>query len=124
VRITQSGAEFCRLSPQDGLVLVSIPFTIEQEADESTNLLLVSRMGSFERRPEHWSATSVGTVSLTFRLPSQVVREGEHAAFRIFQVQQPIGTKLLWARDYEAHWIDNLPELEPVLDDKVLPCPG
>ena len=120
MRIKQNGAEFCRLSPQNGFVLATIPFVIELEGNESTNLLLVSRMGSFERRPEHWSATGVDTVSLTFRLPSDVVREGEHATFLVFQLQQPVGSKLLWSRDYEAHWIDELPRLEPVLDDKVV----
>jgi hypothetical protein len=124
VRITQSGAEFCRLSPQNGFVLASIPFVIELEGNESTNLLLVSRMGSFERRPEHWSAAGVDTVSLTFRLPSDVVREGEHATFLVYQLQQPVGSKLLWSQDYEAHWIDELPWLEPVPEEKVLPCPG
>lgn len=114
MKITQSGAEFCRLSPQHGLVLVNIPFAIGIEAGDSTNLMLVSRMGSYEGRPEHWSTDETDAASLPFRLPSRVFREGEHATFLIYQMQQAAGPKLLWERHYETRWIDDLPKLEQV----------
>ncbi|MFH1330253.1 MAG: hypothetical protein ABIJ48_06375 [Actinomycetota bacterium] len=116
MRITQSGPEFCRLSAQEGFVLINVPVTIVVEAGDSTNLMLISRMGSFEGRPEHMSVQGIDAAPLPFRLPSKVFREGEHVTLLVFQMQQPAGPALLWTRHYEARWIDWLPQLGPVLD--------